>query len=81
MDIKTSLFEGLAYIIPEKDTADEWLIESFSKEKDEKIIEGAFEYVSKKFVFLKNRPISYDDMRKIEKIIENDLWGCENDRL
>ena len=34
--IKTSLFEGLAYIIPEKDTVNEWLTKSFSKEKDEK---------------------------------------------
>jgi len=71
--IKTNLFEGLAYIIPEKDTVNEWLTKSFSKEKDEKIIEGAFEYVSKKFIFLKNRPISYDDMSKIANIIENDL--------
>ena len=71
--IKTSLFEGLAYIIPEKDTVNEWLIESFSKEKDEKIIKGAFEYVSKKFIFLKNKPISYDAMSKIANIIENDL--------
>lgn len=73
MDIKTSLYEGLAYIIPEQDTVIEWLIKSFRTEKDEKIIEGAFEYVSKKFIFLKNRPISYDNMSKIADIIENDL--------